>query len=461
MNRFVFVLIVMSISYLAKASDTLTLVQFQDIVFNHHPLIKSANLNSEIAEAYLIKGEGILDPKFYSNFDGKQFKEQNYFRRWNNELKIPTKYPVDISLGYENNSGDFLNSENFLPTNGLVSGTLNISLLRGLLFDEQRFALRESELLAGKSEIERELVIRNVIIESINAYVEWSTAFGELEILESYLGRVTERHEFVKQLFENGDKPALDTIESRINLNTATKDKINATEKLWRKKQKLSMFLWSNASEPLALSETVVPQDIAMITDDLLVNTFAISQNWHADPIIRKKQIELEQVNLENRLEREQLKPQLDLKLNSLVNLGDNDLAVNYSVNDYKLGAALVVPIRNRKSRGQIRLNEALIAQNELNQEYYLSELQNMYNMLSRTEELNREALLVSEEKVENSKLLYAAEQIKFGIGESSVFLLNSRERKLLEAETEYLKNLKALSYIYSQLYFLKLGQEN
>lgn len=461
MNRILFFFILLYIPCLSIASDTLTLVNFQELVLNNHPLIKSADLYNEIAASYLLKGQGILDPKFYSDFDGKQFKDQNYFKRWNSEVKIPTKFPIDIAFGYENNTGDFLNNENLIPSNGLLYGQINISLLRGLLFDEQRFALRESKLLAEKSQTEKELVVRNIITQSLQVYVNWSMAYREMDIVQSYLNRVTERHNFVIQLFENGDKPAIDTIESRTNLNTATKAQISAKENLLQKKQKLNMFLWTNNGEPLALKESVIPQNITFVTKTLFTETRLITQYWDMDPIIRKKQIEVEQINLENRLEREQLKPQLDLKLNTIHSLGDNTLSYSYSPNDYKIGASFVVPIRNRKIRGQIKMNEAFIDQNKLDQDYYLSELKNNHDMLNLTQNLNQEALGVSEEKVENSNLLLSAEKLKFELGESSVFLLNSRERKLLEAETEYLKTLKKLCYTYTELYFLKMGQEN
>ena len=125
------------------------------------------------------------------------------------------------------------------------------------------------------------------------------------------------------------------------------------------------------------------------------------------------------------------------------------------------MGATLAVPLRNRKTRGQLKLNKALIDQNELDQNYYLSELQYTYETLYNTQELNLESLKVGTEKVENSQLLYEAERLKFELGESSVFLLNTRERKLLDSERDLIKNIKALGLIYNELYFLKLGQIN
>ena len=371
MSKFNIVLTLFLLPLFARASDTLGILQFQEIVLNNHPLIESANLLDEVAEAYLLKGQGALDPKLESDFDRKHFKEQNYFTRWNSEVKIPTRYPVDFSLGYENNSGDFLNDEAFLPNNGLLYGTINISVLRGLLFDEQRFALQESRLLADKNEIEKDIIVRNVVIQALNSYIEWSAAFTELQLVEEYLQRVTDRHKFIIQLFENGDKPAIDTIESRINLNTANKNKINATEKLLLKKQKLNMFIWNDSGEPMMILESVVPQLIEEILSILELEVAFINPSWNEDPLLRKIENQTQMITLQNRLEREWLKPQLDIKLNTIHSLGDNDLSYSYNVNDYKLGASLEVPIRNRKTQGQLRLNEAMINQNILNQSYY------------------------------------------------------------------------------------------
>ena len=442
------------------ATDTLTLVQYQDMVVKNHPLVRSAELLDVISESYLLKGEGAFDPKLYTTYDGKQFEGTNYYRRLNAEVKIPTRYPVDFSLGYENNNGVFLNSENDVPSNGLLYGTVNVSVLRGLLFDEQRFQLRESELLSNKNEIEKLLIIRKVVIEGLNAYLDWSAAFNQLNIIEDYQERVSDRHEFVKQLFENGDKPAIDTIESRINLNTATKAEIHAREDLLWKRQKLNMFLWDANGQPLVLLETVAPEALEKVNSILAEETLNIAQNWAYDPIIRKKQNEVQRFSLENRLEREQLKPQLDIKFNTIHSLGKEELQYSYNVNDYKVGATLEVPLRNRKTKGQIQLKEAMINQNILDQSYYRTQLEYTYITLLGTQALNLESLNVTREKLSNSNLLYDAERLKFDLGESSVFLLNSREQKLLEAETDYIKTLKSLGGIYNELYFLKLGQE-
>ena len=51
--------------------------------------------------------------------------------------------------------------------------------------------------------------------------------------------------------------------------------------------------------------------------------------------------------------------------------------------------------------------------------------------------------LLITVEMITNYQLLLSAENEKFRIGESSLFLVNSREQKLIEAQMKWAK-LKA-----------------
>ncbi len=444
----------------AYGADTLRYVDFNNIVINNYPLIKKADLYNDIAEAYRINGQGALDPKLLSSYDGKEFKDINYFSRWFSEVKIPTRLPIDFSLGYENNNGAFLNNESSLPQNGLIYGTLNISLIRGLLFDEQRFKLQSAELKGIKSEIERELLIRQILVSANLAYIDWAIAHENYNRYSFFQEIINDRHQNIIELYINGDKPAIDTIESLVNLNTATKLKLEAENNLIAKVQKLNLFLWDQLGDPLVLSDSILPQDIDDIIAILQENTELINPNFSEDPIIRKKSNEVASIELQNRLERENLKPQLDLKFNSIYNLGDENTAQSYHLNDYKVGATLAIPIRNRKTQGAIQLNEALQEQVRQEQLYYTNQLSNDYLRLLKNEKISEGLISNALLKIKNSQLLYSAEQTKFNLGESSVFLLNQRERKLLEAQIETIKAQKQLSYILNELYYLKLGQQ-
>jgi len=456
------ILFFLGISSIASAQigDTLYLKDLLVLVVNNHPLIQKAGLYDEITEAYDLKGKGVLDPKIYSDFDSKSFDDKNYFNIWQAEAKIPTALPIDFSVGYEQNDGLFLNDENAVPSNGLVYGTLNVSLLRGLLFDEQRYNIKQAALDGEKSQIQEDILTREILFQAINAYVKWTSTQYVRDVNLEYLETVSQRHQNIIQLYVNGDIPAIDTLESRLNLNTANKFYIESRDKFIKARQKLSLFIWNANGEPLELNSSVNVMSFEPLVSSLNEMSDLREFDFTIDPLIRKYDNKITALELDNRLERENLKPQLDIKYNTIVNLGNDLQYPSFSLNDYKYGVTFQVPILNRKTRGELRLNESIIQQNELDRTQYLETLNNKMRGVLARQELQNELLTVTQEKVVNSQLLLEAEQLKFELGESSVFLLNKRELKLLESRLDLWKSYAALGMIYSDLYYFRLGQE-
>ena len=440
-------------------NDTLYLKKYLELVIQNHPLIQKANINNDITAAQILKGKGALDPKIYSDYDAKQFDNTDYFSVWQSEVKVPTTLPIDFSVGYERNDGTFLNNENTVPSNGLVYGTINVSLLRGFLFDEQRYNIQSAEIKGLESQIEKEILIREIIFQSIHSYLDWVSKRNAFEINQSYLRLVRERLQNVIQLYSNGDSPAIDTIESRLNVNTVEKLQLESRIKLVKSVQNLSLFIWNENGQPLQLNNDILPmklEDVISILKDLSI---LLNPDFASDPIISKIDNKIKSIELENKLEKENLKPRLDLKYNTILNLGKDEFNTTLNFNDYKYGVVFQYPILTRKTRGQLRINEALTSQNELDKVQYLGQINNKYMALVAQESIQDDALLIANEKLTNSQLLYEAEKLKFDLGESSVFLLNSRERKLFEAQWELIKSYHSLGRILNELYFLKLGQ--
>jgi len=430
------------------------------MVGENHPLIQKAKLFENVAEAYSLKAKGVLDPKIESAYDRKRFKDTPYFTVWQTEAKIPTRYPVDLSIGYENNAGSsFLNDQNSLPDNGLIYGTINVTLLRGLIFDEQRFNIQNADLNALMGEVEGEIIRREVYYQAVDAYIRWSAAQEKNIVYLDFLETLQQRHQNVIELFENGDKPAIDTIESRVNLNTAQKNLLDARQELLKSQQKTALFLWDDKGNPLSIRADVAPENLLSSVTNVEERAIIENPLFSVDPLVRKMDNKISQISLNNKLIRENLKPELNLKYNTILNLGKDELDPTFTLNDYKYGVTASIPILNRKTRGDIMLNDVKIEQTMFERSQYEQKLFNEYTMLIANQDLQEQTLDVSVEKFTNSQTLLEAEIIKFGLGESSVFMLNSRERKLLEARLEILKSYSKLGLTAASLYFLKMGQ--
>ncbi len=460
----VIVVLLLSVGYIsaliAGEIDTLTLEAYLDLIAANHPLIKKAELFDDFVEAYALKGKGVLDPKLNSSYERKTFDGTNYFSVWNTEAKLPTRLPIDFAAGYDRNSGVFLSAADNVPQVGLPYATINLNLLRGLLFDEQRHAIQSAELSGIKSTIDQQMLVREILYQAISTYVEWAAISDENTVITDFLDAIRQRHLGVVDLYRNGDKPAVDTIESILTINTAEKLSLSANQKLIEKQQKLMLFLWNEDGYPLMMTQSPAPESLttlALKLDDIARLDQVIPEN---DPKIQKIANQIEQLELDNRLQREYLKPQLELKYNTLVNIGKTNYDPAWSANDYKYGVKVEIPLRNRKVRGDLMLNNAITEQANYVADQQIAELQNKYESLILQRDIQSQVLAVTNEKIRNSTALYNAEVLKFDLGESSVFLLNQREQKLLQAQLELIKEYKALGGLLGDLYYIKLGQE-
>ena len=64
--------------------------EFLGYVKKYHPLVKSAQLEINMAQANLMMARGGFDPKIEADFDQKQFKGKDYYSVFNSSFKIPT-----------------------------------------------------------------------------------------------------------------------------------------------------------------------------------------------------------------------------------------------------------------------------------------------------------------------------------------------------------------------------------
>ena len=145
----------------------------------------------------------------------------------------------------------------------------------------------------------------------------------------------------------------------------------------------------------------------------------------------RAKQKVLE---VEERFKKEMIKPRLDITYNFLSSNQTSSLPV-FSSNSYKWGATLSFPLFLRNP-----INEYKIA--SLNADNNAYDLANKTNEIGLKQNYLKQTLLVltnqlttAEKSVLYSKKLLEAEKLKFDNGESSLFMINTRENKLLETE--------------------------
>ena len=115
-----------------------------------------------------------------------------------------------------------------------------------------------------------------------------------------------------------------------------------------------------------------------------------------------------------------------------LTPFGDGDRNT-FNSSDYKLGMSFNMPLFLRKERAKVKLTDIKILDSKLQQTQKFQDLKAKLEVLVSNDVILKQQRTLTQSMVNNYQTLLAAEIRKFEIGESSVFLVNSRENKLLE----------------------------
>lgn len=420
--------------------------QFFNMILTHHPVVRQANLLDAEAEAYLRKARGGFDPKLSTNLNQKSFDGKRYFTLGQAGMKVPSWYGVEFKAGYNWSNGAFLNPENKLPLAGQAELGLSVNLLQGVVIDQRRAVLQQARIMRDLNEAGRRAMVNDILLEANEAYWDWVFAHRTVRIYEEAVRLARVRLAGTIVQFEQGYKPAIDTLESGILLQTREAELLEARIARRNARLRLSNFLWTNDDTPLEISETLSPPPLTelpvaeMSTDELQLLVFAL-RNEH--PELLQYRYQLDQLEVERKLKAEMLKPQLTVSYNLLgdgwnLNNGQNNDASslhNLFLENYKWGVEFNFPLFLRKERGDLQLTTIKTRQTELKRQQKQLELNN--KLLNYYNDLNNFAGQIDmfEQMVRDYTRLLQAENDRFSIGESSIFLVNSREQKLIETQ--------------------------
>ena len=127
------------------------------------------------------------------------------------------------------------------------------------------------------------------------------------------------------------------------------------------------------------------------------------------------------------------LLPKIDLEYNFLTEMPE--LINSFETEQYKGGINFQLPLFLRKERGDLKLAKFKLQDAQYDFDNAQIQLGNKILAVYRELESFSTQNIMIDEIVGNYSTLLAAEERKFNFGESSLFLINSRESKLLDAE--------------------------
>ena len=426
--------------------DTGNILQFEDylsIVRQHHPLVYQADLQIQKGNATRLKAKGNFDPRIEGSIDQKNFENKEYYSLMKGRLHIPTWFGVSFEGGFENNRGVFLNPENSNPDNGLWSAGVKIPLGQGLIIDKRRAEWRQAKLYVQSTEQEQKLMLNQLMLDASEAYWKWFKAYNTMITYQEAVENARIRLEGVRQNALVGDRPYIDTLEASIQWQNRKINLAEAELAYNNSTQLLEIYLWQDGLIPLEVNELTRPPLYTAITQlqvnlDILGNLDSLTTKH---PEMLQSSFKIEAQKVKQKLYRENLKPKLDIKYNALNEaVGPNDVYDNYSINNYSWGASLSFPIFLRKERGELRLGNAQLQEMQTGLEFKIQQVRYKSQTAFNSWSTSFNQMELFKQNVSNYQQLLAGEQKLFNNGESSLFLINSREKAYISSQQQYIE---------------------
>jgi outer membrane protein TolC len=162
-----------------------------------------------------------------------------------------------------------------------------------------------------------------------------------------------------------------------------------------------------------------------------------------AHPMLVQNALKLENLEIERKLKAEMLKPQVDVNYNLLSSdraFHEGFTQVDFApTQNYKWGVTVGFPVFLRKERGDLAVTKVKIQQTLLDRDRKRLEVENKLRTYQAQSNALESQIALQQAAVRNYDRLLRAEEEKLLNGQSTLFLINSREMKLIDARQKLL----------------------
>lgn len=438
---------------LCKAQDkpSLSFAQYITYVRENHPIIKQANNKAASGTANLQMARGAFDPKLEFENNQKTFEGSEYYNESNGSVTIPTWYGISLKGSYSLNDGIYLNPVDKTPQDGLYSAGIEINASEGLWINKRMATLKQASFIVTQTKAEQALMINEVITQAALAYFKWLMAYENYKVNDQYVNNANLRFSGIKERALQGDLATIDTLESFTNVQQRILSLSQSNIDLVKARLEASNFLWGTNNVPLEIAKNATPLDI----DELSINKILGVNDGVLDrffmgvhPKITMLNAKLDGLKVDRSLKRAALFPDMTLNYNFLQT--NPEFFIPLDQNQFKAGVKVAFPLFLRKERGALKLTNLKVSDTQWDLNYERVKIQNKVTQTLQAQDALLDQYSLMNKMVLNYNTLLQGEQQKFNMGESSLFVVISREQKLIEAKIK--KNTVQNKYFETKL---------
>jgi outer membrane protein TolC len=241
----------------------------------------------------------------------------------------------------------------------------------------------------------------------------------------------------VKRSAYLGDRPFIDTLESGIQLQNRKIGLLEEELNLKNKSQYLEVFLWKEGFVPLELDSLTRPSERrnlgAALMDLQVYDQLDSLISFHPALMYGQNKIDMKSVDL--KLKRQGILPNVDMKYNLLSEPLGLDQLNQVSSSNYNWGLTVNYPLFTRKERGSIQLTQIQLEQDQMDLLTKRELVEYKVKMAINSYQTSNLQIDQYQQVTNDYERLLDAEKQLFSIGESSLFMINSREKAFIDAQ--------------------------
>ena len=338
-------------------NQKLNIEEFLAIVKKYHPVVKQANINIEKSKAEITIARGAFNPIIANYLGNKKIDNVNYYQYINPTVTIPTWFGVEVSAGLMDLNGNRLDVSSTQGQSSYVG--ISLPLGKNLLMDKRRANLKQSLIFKDMQTTEQRILVNNILMEAATQYWEWVNAYESYKIAEKNFEVSKQRFGLIKKTFENGERPAIDTIEAKTQFQSFELLKNELLLKTTNERLLLSTFLWQENNFPYQLPENIIPYEGWENTNELTkpdVNEL-VETAKKSHPELEIYNQKLDMLQIQKRLKFQELLPKADVFYNHINGKNYDLLQANglFFDNNYQYGLKFEMPIFLSNGRGEFK----------------------------------------------------------------------------------------------------------
>ncbi len=449
----------------AQQLPTLTLEDVIRIVTRYHPKLRGAEAQQRIAAEKRLEKQGAFDPVFTTGTDFLRFNSELDTKTLRGkaatmriaaaEVEFLTRYGLKVAAGTRYNLGKVKAPLAPTGSGGEYFIEFKLPFLRGARINEKSAAEKQALLGEPLADTDYERMRLDLILKAAESYWDWVATQRKLEVARNLLTLAEFRAQAVRERVTAGDLPAIDTTEAELEVQRRQGGLTKADRDLQKAAFKLSLSLWApDGQQVMSPESSQVPSSLpipVLFTEQQLREGQQLAQTRRPELQALGLNRQITQVDLD--LAKNQRLPAIDFTFSP-----GRDIGVGAIGNTVKAGLSFTLPLRQRTVDGRLGQASYKLQKIELDmlheRQRISTEVQDAISAINATFERYR----LGEQEIVLALKLEEGERTKFQLGDSTLFLVNQRERataearvKLIELQAEYEQSVATFRIVTAQ----------